>query len=390
MKHFLPLFLFLWLTACTARSAPTSSAMPVSATGDPLSINATDDQFQVIQTYETSQVALDWPQSILDSAYPPLDVYGYEGVSIGADGEVYLIHLPDGKREQITSDGLIKGNAVLSDRYIAWFAQTGNNGAVDIFVFDRETQQEQKISLEPALRIQLVLDGTYLVWADQRNETNTDNDFDLYGYDLASGTEYPIALAPGAQYSPALFRNRVVWQDNRNSPAINQPLAGCGNCPENRFDIYLFDFETGISQVLVENEWLKANPAIYEDTVVWVEYHPLAESDPLFGLADLYLVDLQSNKIQQITATPDSENAPLLAGNRLVWTIGTDCDVIEIGEDGKEILPAVGIYLLELDSRQLYHVSSEKEPRALFDQNYAIVQAGCMTYTYTAISLPQK
>ncbi len=388
----------LGLAACLPVAQQTPSTVALSETPQPLStetlVVATDNSAQTSQFYEDVQDISAWPQTALDPAYAPQDVYENTYVSLGPDGEIYLINVSNDPEVQptsvqITSDGLPKFNAVLSEQYMAWFVQVGEEGEADLFVFDRETDQQEKIALPPAIRMQLVLSGSHLVWIDKRNEAEASyTDFDLYGYDLATDTEIAIAVAPGAQTNPSLFGNQVVWQDNRNSPALQDYLAGCGNCPNNRFDIYLYDFETDIPRAIVESEWLKTEPSIYEDQVVWAEYRTVPGTDLRYGMADLYLLDLQTDQIQQMTTTPASETSPVLTGNHLLWTIREACDVVLLDADGKEILAPTGVYLLDLKSSLVVRLSDAKEPVAYFDSSLAIIQTGCMTsFNYIAIPL---
>ena len=113
--------------------------------------------------------ALDLPKQELDSAFLPLDLHGSQYVGIGQDGELYLIDWANGQRTQITSDGLPKVEAVLSEQYIAWMTQQGE-AAVHIFVQNRLTGEQRRITGEPAARSQLAIDQNRLVWADKRNE----------------------------------------------------------------------------------------------------------------------------------------------------------------------------------------------------------------------------
>ena len=70
-------------------------------------------------------------------------------------------------------------------------------------------------------------------------------------YDIETDEEIPVAVAPGAQQWPAIHGDMVVWADNRNSPVMGTRIAGCHNCPDNRFDIYSYDLTTGEERPLV-------------------------------------------------------------------------------------------------------------------------------------------
>ena len=76
-----------------------------------------------IPNYQSVQNSFNLPQQPLDIAFRPLDLHGDQYVSIGPNGEIYLIDWRSNQRTQITDDGLKKGEAVLSEQYIAWTAQ---------------------------------------------------------------------------------------------------------------------------------------------------------------------------------------------------------------------------------------------------------------------------
>ena len=75
-----------------------------------------------IPDYQSVQNSFDLPQQPLDIAFRPLDLHGNQYISLGKDGEIYLIDWKSNQRTQITDDGLKKEYPVLSERYIAWIA----------------------------------------------------------------------------------------------------------------------------------------------------------------------------------------------------------------------------------------------------------------------------
>ena len=126
------------------------------------------------------------------------------------------------------------------------------------------TGEEKRITGAPARRKGLEIYGDWLVWMDRRNETGENYlNFDIYAYNLRSGEEMPVAIAPGSQRSPAIHGDTVVWSDNRKSPVMGTVKAGCGNCPEYRFDIYAVNLTTGKERVLVESGYLNWSPDIH-------------------------------------------------------------------------------------------------------------------------------
>ncbi|MCC6192578.1 MAG: hypothetical protein IT318_26430 [Anaerolineales bacterium] len=124
--------------------------------------------------YATLRGVADLPHQPLDSTIRPTDLHGSEYVGIGENNEVYLVDWASGAQTQVTSDGMLKGDAVLSEDYIAWIAFTRlvdqELPLAHVYMQDRQTGEQRQITAEPAPRVQLVLDGQRLAWADKRNE----------------------------------------------------------------------------------------------------------------------------------------------------------------------------------------------------------------------------
>lgn len=348
-----------------------------------------DEQF-VLTDYAAIEDQPDSSRHEIDTVLQPTSLSGDVYASIGSDNEIYLVNLDNGEAAQISFDGLAKAEAVLSEKYVVWLAQQGEvtvrapDGVDDqvllygIFVYNRLTGEQTEISQEPAPRMQLAIDGDRLVWADKRNELEADYTmYDIYGYDLANNKEYAIAVVPGSQQNPSIQANYVVWQDNRNSLQKDSILSGCGNCPDNRFDIYLYDFETESSQAIAEDNWLKSNPVVHDNYVVWEGYSDEFRIDSTSGgTADLYLFNIDTQSIRRLTKSNDSESSPVFFQDRLLWVVRSDCDVINI-QNGKEVLPAVGVYSFDLNTGDVYRLANNKEPFVLTDQRSLLILERC-------------
>jgi beta propeller repeat protein len=403
--------------APTATLAPVETATPVPPA--PAAGASESRGAPALTGYTAVTDASNLPRHDLDPSIRPLSLHASEYVGLGADGELYLVDLASGRRTKITNDGRRKEEAVLSARYIAWIAQEGertvhlatNDEQVPldgIFVYDRHTGKQQRITADAVPRRDLAIDssgGSRLVWADKRNELDGYSarydiyTYDIYAYDPATDQEYPLAVAPGTQQSPAVDGDIVVWQDNRNSPQRGTALSGCGNCPQNRADIYIYSFKTGASRALVADPWLKANPSVYGNLVAWEEYggamgggaatsnDTSSSSNSL--QADLFLLDLTTGATRQISKTPDSESDPLLGPGRLMWAVKAPCDVVDLDAGGKEILSPTGVYLLDLRTGFVRQLTGYKEPSALLDRATAVVIEGCQVGFHAyAVSLP--
>jgi Tol biopolymer transport system component len=320
----------------------------------------------------------------------PLGLDKGRAVSINfQDQEVYLTDLSTGEITQISQDGVQKVWAALSGDIVTWISSEGQielpaeeitSDSADnhlfvnhIYVYDLNTGEQRRITGEDAPRTQLAVDGQRLVWADKRNELGAFYaDYDIYAYDLETDVETPVAVAPGEQQFPRIDGDLLIWLDNRANPDAGGDMAGCSNCPENRKDIYLYDFETGTSRPLVEDQWLKMTPTIRGGRVTWIGFPGQKEGD-------VFVMELETGEIKQVTHTPDPESNPQLDGDRLLWVVISACDAIAIDALGREITFDNGAYLLDMKSGSLQRLSGETEPLAFIAGGQATLTEGCMT-----------
>ena len=319
----------------------------------------------------------DFPESLKIDIETGVRPFSVEGDSYAAilERAIHIIDFRTKEKIQISEPIALKwGRSIcLSERYVAWIAEKNIN------VYDRRSQQIRTLVRESAQPTRLALDKNRIVWSETWKEEGlyrnkwSINNTDIYAYDIESGREYAISVASGMQTNPSIHGDLVVWQDNRESPHKGTPKEGCGNCPENRFDIFLFDFKTLESRTIIRNRRLKSHPVVNAGRIVWEEYQERRETDIYGPQADLFIIDILSGKISRLTKTPDPETRPILIGNTLLWHVRTASDVIHLGSDGIEIRPATGIYVMEFASGKITRLSEFKAPRALFDGQRAII-----------------
>ena len=305
----------------------------------------------------------------LDSKYPPFDLFGHSYVSTGTTGEIYLVDIETGEKRKLTSDGRLKYYPVLSGDHVAWIEYhkpsklPGRASSNDILVLDLETGEQRRLTTEPAEREGLRIHGHRLVWSENRHQ---ETGSDIYAYDLESNEEIPVAVWPGAQQEPAIHENTVVWADNRNSPHVGTIKAGCGNCAENTFDIYLYDFDTGEERPIVQTGALNTGPAVYGSRVAWLRY----QTDP--DSSSVYLLDLETGLEREIGNTGRHGGWPLVSDRYVAWSVRRDCDV-RLGNDPK----ITGLYISDLQEHETTQLSNYVEPNALIHENVIVITEGC-------------
>ena len=316
----------------------------------------------------------------LGSDFWPTDLSGDRVVGIGRDGEVYLANVRTGEMRQLTNDGRRKRRPVISGDIVAWTDQSrevethDNNSraarglADDIFVLDLNTGETRRITEVPAKRSGLKISGKRLVWLDNRNEFGEHYTHrDIYAYDLEADEEIAVAVAAGAQHWVAIEGDRVVWADNRNSAILGTDRSGCFQCPDNRFDIYLYDFTTGDELVLDDSGANNTMPDIHGDRVVWRDF----DDD---GRITIRLFDLDTGE-RRTLASPSLSGVdrPLVSGDYVVWTVGLACDVFEVPFSDVSI----GAFAHDLRTGEVKRLSNYVEPSITLDGTVVVIHEAC-------------
>lgn len=362
MKQYLVLLLIVLLTACAL--ATQTSPQPTTPALSAVEVAVPPANFT------RTELSTDlFPRGVDNTHYVASEI---------ESGTLYLIDIESGQRLVISENGG-SGPVVLMPTTVSWI-----DGDGQVQQYHRLSGETQQITQTAAERLNLVGNDRWLVWQDKRHEMGDENYYaaDIYAYDLVSGKEIPVAVADGVQQQPALFNDLVVWADNRNSPVRGEPLEGCGNCPDNPFDIYSFNLHTGETAVLQADGQHNAQPTISYNRVAWIT----------FG-EGIKVLDLTTGVVE--TAVPYQQGIvqPWLFGNQLRYLIKQDCDVIHIDESGQEIPANTGAFLTDLTTHETKQLTTYKEPLVLHNQANMIIAEGCMTgfdsvYLLQDVSLP--
>lgn len=290
---------------------------------------------------------------------------GSHVVMVGYPEGAAIIDIATRETELLDNLGARTWNIAISEKYMAWI--DGMSDSQEIFLMERETSEVSQITLVPAVRRNLKIDGNRLVWQERRNESDEHyTHFDIYAYDIELEQEIPVAVAPGSQRNPDIHGNIVVWLDNRHSPYMGTLKAGCGNCADNRTDIYLYDFASGEERPIVQTGALNTSPSIYGRNLAWQAF------DPQSDFAFIRLLDLDTGKQREIAQVPLSHSSPAVSDGYVIWAVRWACDVVS------NLMPEdTGLYAYELDTGYVYQLSDYVEPRALIDDSLVVIHEGC-------------
>lgn len=175
-----------------------------------------------------------------------------------------------------------------------------------------------------------------------------------------------MVVARGSQWNPSVHGDPVVWQDNRDSPTLGTPNSGCGDCPDNKYDIYLYDFSSGIERPLVESPFFKRAPSIYQSYVVWQDFRNGRASD-------VYLLDLASGEERRLTNEGGPYNKPMISGSHVIWHKRFSRDVG--GAPGR--YDHTGVFTYNLNDGKVRQLSNYVEPRAMIHNDVVLIRKGC-------------
>ena len=311
------------------------------------------------------------------------DVFGDDAVGFDEEGELWLMNIRTGVLRQLTSDGHPKWGAVLSADHVAWIDQRrmvqlpGHASPIsssDVFVLNRHTGEERRITEAPASRHGLHISGARLVWQDNREGLLEDRrwDFDIYAYDLERDLEIPVAVTPGREDAPAIHGERVVWTHNPNKPPRGLAKPGSTAKPDNRFNIYSYNLATEEKQPLVETGEHNVTPSIHGELLVWQRFRGENESD-------IILLDLDTGKQKVIGAGGRQESRPSISEGYVIWRVSETCDVggFPRFRDLLRSRVRTGVYAHGLRTGEVSRLSGDKEPRAVLTGNVALVTEGC-------------
>ena len=313
----------------------------------------------------------------LDTDVRLVDMFGNHAVGYDRDGEWWFVDVRTGKSTQFTDDGYPKHAVALTADYVAWVDQrrqillpgyTTRVLSGDVFVRNRHTGEERRITDTPATRKGLRASGSHLVWQDNRNGLleGRRQDFDIYAYDLERDVEIPVAVVPGQQMAPAIHGDMVVWSDNRNRPEHAPSRAGCSACPDNPFDIYSYNLKTAEERPPAETGGYNGWPSIHGHRVTWQRFQERNESA-------IVLLNLETGEQTIIGDGGRGGSGPLISEHYVVWAVAEPCDVFTI-PPGKA---QNGVYAYGLKTGEVRQLSDYVEPVVMLHANVALIAEVC-------------
>ncbi|MFZ2498475.1 PGF-pre-PGF domain-containing protein [Methanosarcina sp.] len=204
--------------------------------------------------------------------------------------DIYMYDISTSIETQITTNNSTQWKPAIYENKIVW--QDERNGNHDIYIYDLKTSTENSISVNEANQSDPAIYGDSIVWADDRNGLP-----EIYMYNLPNSRENRIISSHGAATKPAIYGDRVVYE-SENSTGL--------------YEIYLYNLSISMETLIASQR--TADPAIYGDTIVWLDGRDYDDSN-----TEIYMYDISTSVETGITIDNSLQGKPAIYDNRIVW-----------------------------------------------------------------------
>jgi len=117
--------------------------------------------------------------------------------------------------------------------------------------------------------------------------------------------------------TPAVYGGKIVFASVDRDEFEKQPPPR--NADLLNWDVFLLDLKTGDMQQITSDEHAQISPRIYGETIVWLDTRHVEEGHRHRSY-DIYAYDLTSEKERRLTSSTSTEGGELsISGNWVVW-----------------------------------------------------------------------
>ncbi len=128
---------------------------------------------------------------------------------------------------------------------------------------------------------------------------------DIYLYDIEKGATKQITSNPYNQDLARIYGDVIVWDDSRSEHEKDSRAT-------NRQDVYLYNLSSGVESALIKSRLPDRFPDIYGNKIVSEIY--------LKGTyGNIYVYDLSTQNLEEITSEPKGHNRPHIYGDKVVY-----------------------------------------------------------------------
>jgi len=202
--------------------------------------------------------------------------------------------------------------------------------------------------------------GDILVGLEPKYQDNKVVGQYLNVYNLTTREKRQVIELPDSRVADmaSIYENKIVWasvdKDEYFRHAISSKIE-----PAPNYDVFLLDLDTSQVQQLTTEEHAQMSPRIYGDTVVWLDARnqPLNQYPPPF---DVYALDLKTMKERRLTenATAEGYSQLSISGNVVVWTDIRHADVGITSHGSNDPKYNNEIYVYDLGTNQEHRITT--------------------------------
>ena len=115
---------------------------------------------------------------------------------------------------------------------------------------------------------------------------------------------------------PSIYMNKIVWSSVSKDEWVERMLSSTIQ-PAPNYDIFLFDLKTGQLQQLTTDEHAQINPVFQGSTVVWLDARYAGTNNPMY---DVFLYERTTGKEIRVTKNPTAAGSLGASLFGIVWT----------------------------------------------------------------------
>ena len=245
------------------------------------------------------------------------------------NADIYMYNVTSKEETQLTDNEYDQWYPAIHGDRVVW--EDTRNGNADIYMYNITSGEEIQITSNESLQIDPVIYGDIIVWTDTRNMNITEDEpemelqdllqsnVDIYMYNLSSGEETQVTTNESWQEGPAIHGDRIVWTDMRNANLTSDDWL------EWNVDVYMYNLTSGEETQVTTDGSNQLLPAIYGDRIVWEDYRNHAASsmdmntEGMQWNSDIYSYNISSQEEEQITADPFPQEYPAIYEDTVVW-----------------------------------------------------------------------
>jgi TolB protein len=236
------------------------------------------------------------------------------------NADIYGYNLDSHQEFQITTDPKDQTAPEIYENIVVW--QDDRNGNSDIYGYNLETHEEFQVTTDEGDQYFPTVYGEIVVWEDCRNGNK-----DIYGYNMTTREEFQIAHEDRDERFPVIYQDVVIWNTYPEvhpggactlpGTVLGKDILILSNNPSDH-GISGYNLSTGNLFRITKNG-VSSSSALSGTLVVWTDMRDIDNPYSPTIDSDIYGYDLTSRKEIRITTDLDRQAYPAVYNTTVVW-----------------------------------------------------------------------